>query len=83
MEHPMDELSTELKNQVFRALGEAVAKAWSTLPQDVQHRLFEDAVMSQDEAIRHQLAVFLHHQHLCTSDRIKAHAMLEPDSLGG
>jgi hypothetical protein len=79
----MDELSAKIKNQVFRALGEAVAKAWSTLPQDVQHRLFEDAVRSQDEAMRPQLAVFLHHRHLSTSDGIKAKAMPEPDSLGG
>jgi hypothetical protein len=72
MEHPMDELSAELKNQVFRALGEAVAKAWSTLPQDVQHRLFEDGVMSKDEAIRHQLAVFLLHQHLPAANLVVA-----------
>ena len=79
----MDELSAEIKNQVFRALGEAVVKVWSTLPQDLQQRLFEEAVMSQDGAIRHELAVFLHHQHLRTSDGIKAQATLEPDSLGG
>jgi hypothetical protein len=79
----MDELSAEIKNQLLRALGEAVAKAWSTLPQDVQHQLFEEAVRSRDEAIRPRLAVFLHHQHLRTSDGVKAHAMPEPDSLGG
>jgi hypothetical protein len=79
----MDELAAGLKNEIFRALGEAVAKAWSSLPQDLQHRLFEEAVRSQDEAMRPRLAVFLHHQHPRTSDGIKAQAMLEPDSLGG
>ena len=55
----MDELPTEIKEQVFRGLGEAVVKNWSRLPQDVQHDLFEGAVASQGESKRHQLAVFL------------------------
>ena len=79
----MDALPPENRAQVFRALGEAVAKAWSTLPQGVQHRLFEEAALCQDEVIRHQLAIFLHQQHLRTADGIKAKATPEPDSLGG
>ena len=79
----MDELAAGLKNEIFRALGEAVAKAWSSLPQDLQHRLFEEAVRSQDGAMRSRLAVFLQRQHPRTSDGIKAQAMPEPDSLGG
>ena len=79
----MDDLPAEIKEQVYRALGEAVAKAWSLLPQEVQHRLFEEAVGAHDESIRHRLAVFLHHQHFRTSDGAKARATPEPDSLGG
>ena len=55
----MDELPIETKEQVFRALGEAVVRIWSRLPQDVQHDLFEGAVVSQGESKRQPLAVFL------------------------
>jgi hypothetical protein len=79
----MDELPAEIKEQVYRALGEAVVKIWSRLPQDVQHDLFEGAVASQGEAKRQRLAVFLHGQHSRTSDAAKTRAMPEPDSLGG
>jgi hypothetical protein len=74
---------SETKDVLVRALGEAVAKIWSNLPQAVQQLLFEEAVMSHGESIRQQLAVFLHDMHSRTSDSIKAHAMPEPDSLGG
>ena len=78
----MGELPRETKEQLFRALGEAVVRIWSNLPQDVQHHLFE-AVTSQDESMRQQLAVFLHDKHARTTDSMKARAMPEPDSLGG
>ncbi len=47
---------------------QAVIKAWGELPQDVQQRLFEDAVVAghhteRDESLREQLAVFLHDRH--------------------
>jgi hypothetical protein len=74
---------SETKVVLVRALGEAVARIWSNLPQTVQQLLFEEAVMSHGESIRQQLAVFLHDMHSRTSDSIKAHAMPEPDSLGG
>ena len=50
------------------ALGQAVIKSWASLPQEIQHRLFEDAVISghhteRDESLREQLAVFLHDRH--------------------
>ena len=76
-------LPSEIQDQIFRALGNAVARAWSQLPQDIQQRLFEEAVVSQGESVRQQLAVFLHHKHQRTSDSIKAQALPEPDSLGG
>ncbi|MFN3349859.1 hypothetical protein [Pseudorhodoplanes sp.] len=50
------------------ALGQAVIKCWGELPQEVQQRLFEDAVIAghhseRDESLREQLAVFLHSHH--------------------
>ena len=50
------------------ALGQAVVAAWGDLPQDIQQRLFEDAVVAghhteRDELLREQLAVFLHQHH--------------------
>ncbi len=50
----------------FRAvLGEAVVETWSELPREIQERLFERAVAlghrsERDEALRQQLARFLH-----------------------
>jgi hypothetical protein len=76
----MDGPSKEL---IFRALGEAVVRSWSKLPQAIQHDLFEQAVLSQGESMRPQLAVFLHEKHSRTTDSIKARAILESDSLGG
>jgi hypothetical protein len=73
----------EIQEQIFCALGQAVAKVWSQLPQEIQHNLFEEAVASQSEPVRQQLAVFLHHKHQRTSDAVKAQALSEPDSLGG
>jgi hypothetical protein len=50
------------------ALGRAVIAAWGELPQEIQHRLFEDAVIAghhteRDESLREQLAMFLHQHH--------------------
>jgi hypothetical protein len=54
------------------------------LPQEVQDHLFKEAVASQGEAIRSQLAVFLHDRHPRTSDPLgNPREMKEPDSLGG
>ena len=73
----------QTSEQLSRALGEAVVKLWSRLPQDVQHDLFEEAATVRGEAIRPQLAVFLHEHHARTRASMEARAMLEPDSLGG
>jgi hypothetical protein len=56
------------KELLSRALGEAVVRIWSQLPQEVQERLFEEAVTSRGESIRHELAVLLHDRHPRTSD---------------
>jgi hypothetical protein len=49
-------------------LGAAAADLWSDLPQDLQHTLFERAVVlghqsERDESLREQLAKFLHDHH--------------------
>ena len=78
-----DELSVEAANKLSRALGQAVARCWSRLPQEVQQELFEAAVMSDGETIRQQLAVYLHGKHSRTLNSAQARAIPEPDSLGG
>jgi hypothetical protein len=79
----MTELSAEIKEQIFNALGKAVVRIWSRLPQEVQHDLFEAAVLSQGEDRRQELAIYLHHEHQRTTDAVKARAIPTPDSLGG
>jgi hypothetical protein len=76
--------SSVITDQLTRALGEAVIRIWSNLPQDVQNHLFQEAVSWQGESIRSQLAVFLHDKHSRTSDPLGSpRDMKEPDSLGG
>lgn len=63
----------EADSRYTLALGQAVINAWGELPQDVQQRLFENAVVAghhteRDEALREQLAVFLHDRHPRTHD---------------
>jgi hypothetical protein len=71
-------------DQLTRVLGEAVIRIWSNLPQDVQNHLFEEAVSSQGESIRSQLAVFLQDKHSRTADPLgNPREATEPDSLGG
>jgi hypothetical protein len=78
-----DVLSVVTADKLSRALGQAVARGWSSLPQEIQHNLFEAAVASEGETIRQQLAVYLHGKHERTVDAAQARAMPEPDSLGG
>jgi hypothetical protein len=79
-----DPASSVNTGQLTRALGEAVIRIWSNLPQDVQDHLFREAVASQGESIRSQLAVFLHDKHARTADPLgDPREMKEPDSLGG
>src|SRR5262245_40839285 len=71
-------------NELSRALGEAVVRIWSNLPQEVQNRLFQEAVTSHGETIRLPLAVFLHDKNPRTSGPLgNPREMTEPDSLGG
>ena len=81
---PTDRTSSVITEQLRRALGEAVIRIWSNLPQDVQLHLFQEVVTSHGESIRAQLAVFLHDKHPRTSDPLgNPREMMEPDSLGG
>jgi len=55
------------------ALGQAVIESWGNLPQQVQQRLFEKAVVAghkteMDESLREQLAAFLPDIHPRTAD---------------
>ena len=80
----MESIPRETADQLTRALGEAVVRLWSRLPQEVQHQLFEQAATSLGETSKPQLAVFLHEKHPRTSDPLgKPREMTEPDSLGG
>jgi hypothetical protein len=81
---PTDPTSTVITDQLTRALGEAVIRIWSNLPQEVQNHFFQEAVSSQGESIRSQLAVFLHDKHTRTSDPFgNPREIPEPDSHGG
>jgi hypothetical protein len=80
----MNSIPNVTAEQFARALGEAVIRRWSSLPQQVQHHLFEEAVKSHGESMRSQLAIFLHDKHPRTSDPLgEPREMIEPDSLGG
>ena len=54
--------------RMARVLGAAVISRWAQLPQPVQEKLFEAAVVlghqtERDESLREQLARFLHDHH--------------------
>lgn len=56
------------------AFGLAVLDLWGSLPQEIQHDLFEQAVLrghktERDESLREQLAQFLHAHHERTAKR--------------
>jgi len=60
-----DQVVNDIAARYLVALGAAAAELWSTLPQGLQHRLFERAVVlghrgEPDESLREQLAKFLH-----------------------
>jgi hypothetical protein len=45
-----------------QVIGQGALRLWPDLPRDIQERLFEDSV-GADEALRHQLALYLHDHH--------------------
>ncbi len=69
-----DRTVNDIAARYFTVLGAAAADLWSTLPQDLQHTLFERAVLlghqgERDESLREQLAKFLHDHHTRTLTR--------------
>lgn len=69
-----DQVINDTAARYLLALGAAAADLWSELPQQLQHRLFEHAVVlghqgEADESLREQLAKFLHERHLRTQQR--------------
>jgi hypothetical protein len=80
---PTHENLPKSSDVIVHSLGEAVVSVWSQLPHEVQHLLFEKAITARGEALRPQLAVFLHERHPRTATSLKARAIIEPDSLGG
>jgi hypothetical protein len=65
---PSDRVVNDIAARYFLILGAAAADLWSELPQELQHTLFERAVVlghqrEQDESLREQLAKFLHEHH--------------------
>jgi hypothetical protein len=81
---PINPTSSVITDQLTRALGEAVIRIWSNLLQEVQDHLFKEAVASQGESIRSQLAVFLRDKHSRTADPLgEPREMPEPDKPWG
>ncbi len=56
-----------------KSVGDAALQLWPDLPRDVQERLFETAVPT-DNALRHELALFLHNHHPRTAHPPKPNA---------
>jgi hypothetical protein len=68
MNRHSDQVVNDIPARYFLVLGAAAADLWSELPQELQHQLFEHAVVlghqgEQDESLREQLAKFLHDHH--------------------
>jgi hypothetical protein len=69
-----NEVVNDVAARYLLILGAAAADVWSELPQELQHMLFERAVLlghqgEQDESLREQLAKFLHDHHARTLAR--------------
>jgi hypothetical protein len=65
MRNPSRQVFNDIPARYFYVLGAAAAELWSELPQELQHSLFERAVVlghrsERDESLREQLAKFLH-----------------------
>lgn len=59
---------SQTQDRFVAVLGHALVDQWSALPQAIQERLFERAVIlghqsERDEMFREQLAKFLHNHH--------------------
>jgi glucose-6-phosphate-specific signal transduction histidine kinase len=68
MPTPSQPIAADSAARYLLVLGAAAADLWSNLPQELQHALFERAVLlghqgERDESLREQLAKFLHDHH--------------------
>ena len=59
-------------DRMARVLGAAVISRWAELPQPIQEKLFEAAIVlghqsERDESLREELAKFLHDHHKRTT----------------
>jgi hypothetical protein len=64
---------TKSETRFALALGQGVIACWGSVSRDTQHAIFEAAVRAghhdeRDEALREQLAAFLHDRHPRTTD---------------
>jgi hypothetical protein len=66
---------SDIDTQYAQLVGRAALQLWPDLPRDMQEALFESAVPS-DDALRHDLAVFLHDRHPRTAHPPKPTAMV-------
>lgn len=62
----------EQDERFSKIIGAAAIRLWSDLPQEIQQRLFEEAVVTghrgeRDESLREELAQFLHDRHKRTA----------------
>jgi hypothetical protein len=69
-----DQVINDFPARYLLVLGAAAADMWSALSPELQHTLFERAVVlghqrEQDESLREQLAKFLHDHHVRTQAR--------------
>jgi hypothetical protein len=69
-----NDVINDIAARYLMILGAAAADLWSTLPQELQHTLFERAIVlghqgEGDESLREQLAKFLHDHHARTLPR--------------
>jgi hypothetical protein len=65
---------SDIDTQYAQLVGRAALQLWPDLPRDMQEALFESAVPN-DDALRHDLAVFLHDRHPRTAHPPKPTAM--------
>jgi hypothetical protein len=65
---PMAKVPSEIEQKFQQALGTAVVHVWGELPQEIQEKLFEHAVVAghqstRDESLSENLARYLHDHH--------------------
>jgi hypothetical protein len=61
--------ATTSDDAMAKVLGAAVIDAWAELPREIQEMLFERAVANgHGDALRHDLALFLHERHPRTAE---------------